>query len=127
MEVIAKSKYLRISPRKLVLAGGAIKGMKASTALEILKNLQVVSAKYVLLVLKQGIGNAVKNYKLDKENLVIKKVIVGKGPHIKRGKAVSRGQWHSILKRTSHITLILESEIKKEEPPVGGQGKKDGQ
>jgi len=118
MEIIAKSDFIRISPRKLNLVAQTIRGLRVGYALEVLKNLNKKAAQPLILTLKQGIGNAVNNFKLDKENLVIKKVEVGKGPILKRGRPVARGQWHPILKRTSRLRIILEGEEK--------QGKKKG-
>jgi len=115
MEVIAKSDFLRISPRKLNLVAQSIKGLKAAYALEVLKNLNKKAADLLILTLKQGIGNAVNNFNLDKESLVIKKIEVGKGPILKRGRPVARGQWHPILKRTSNLKIFLEGEEKAKE------------
>jgi len=115
MEVIAKSDFLRISPRKLNLVAQSIKGLKATYALEVLKNLNKKAASLLILTLKQGIGNAVNNFNLDKKSLVIKKIEVGKGPILKRGRAVARGQWHPILKRTSNLKIFLEGEEKTKE------------
>ncbi|MGB9706850.1 MAG: 50S ribosomal protein L22 [Microgenomates group bacterium] len=112
MEVVAKSDFIRISPRKLNLVARLIKGLKAAYALEVLKNLNKKAAKPLLLTLKQGIGNAVNNFKLDKESLVVKNIEIGKGPILKRGRPVARGRWHPILKRTSHIKVVLEGEEK---------------
>jgi len=116
MEVVAKSDFLRISPRKLNLVAQSIKGLKATYALEVLKNLNKKAADLLILTLKQGIGNAVNNFNLDKESLVIKKIEVGKGPILKRGQPVARGQWHPILKRTSNLKIFLEGEERKEIP-----------
>jgi large subunit ribosomal protein L22 len=113
MEVIAKSEFIRISPRKLNLVAQTIKGLKSTFALEVLKNLNKKAAKFLLLTLKQGIGNAVNNFNLDKESLIIKKIEVGKGPILKRGRPVARSQWHEILKRTSNIKIFLEGKEKK--------------
>jgi large subunit ribosomal protein L22 len=112
MEIIAKSDFLRISPRKLNLVAQSIKGLKATYALEVLKNLNKKAADLLILTLKQGIGNAVNNFNLDKESLVIKKIEVGKGPILKRGRPVARGQWHPILKRTSNLKIFLEGQEK---------------
>jgi large subunit ribosomal protein L22 len=116
MEVVAKSDFLRISPRKLNLVAQSIKGLKATYALEVLKNLNKKAADLLILTLRQGIGNAVNNFNLDKESLVIKKIEVGKGPILKRGQPVARGQWHPILKRTSNLKIFLEGEEKKKIP-----------
>jgi len=126
MEIVAKSDFIRISPRKLSLLARSIRGLRAVFALEILKSLNKKAAQPLILTLKQGIGNAVNNFKLDEESLVIKRLEVGKGPVLKRGRPVSRGQWHGILKRTSNLRIFLEGE---EKLPVGKQehlpGKKE--
>lgn len=121
MEVIAKSDFIRISPRKMRLIADAVRGLKIDEAVEILKNLNKRAAGPLLLTLKQGIGNAVNNFKLDKESLVIKKLVIGKGPTYKRGQPVSRGQWHSIMKRTCHINMVLEGESKKKGAKSGAK------
>jgi len=115
MEIIAKSDFLRISPRKLNLVAQSVKGLKATYALEVLENLNKKAADLLILTLKQGIGNAVNNFNLDKESLVIKKIEVGKGPILKRGQSVARGQWHPILKRTSNLKIFLEGKEKTKE------------
>jgi len=122
MEVVAKSDFLRISPRKLNLVAQSLKGLKVTYALEVLKNLNKKAADFLILTLKQGIGNAVNNFNLDKESLIIKKIEVGKGPILKRGRPVARGQWHPILKRTSNLKIFLEGEeIKKVSKPSASQ------
>jgi large subunit ribosomal protein L22 len=110
MEVIAKSKFVRISHKKLNLVAWAIRGLSVSEAERVLTNLNKKGCRLLLTVLKQGVANAVKNFGLNKETLKIKSLEIGKGPSLKRGIAVSRGQWHPILKRTSHITLIINGE-----------------
>lgn len=110
MEVISKSNFIRISPRKLRLIADALRGLKTSLALVALENLNKRGAKPMLLTLKQGIANATNNFKLDKSQMIIKKLEINEGPTYKRWIAVSRGQGHSILKRTSHIVMVLEGE-----------------
>jgi len=124
MEVIAKSDFLRISPRKLSLVAQSIKGLKVTYALEVLRNLNKKAADLLILTLKQGIGNAVNNFNLDKESLVIKKIEVGKGPILKRGRPVARGQWHPILKRTSNLKIFLKGEEKTKEVKEKSKGNK---
>lgn len=113
MEVKTRAKFIRISPRKLNLVADAVRGMKAVFALEALNHLEKRGAEILKRVLKQGIGTAVNNYQLDKESLLIKTILVNKGPTLKRGRPVSRGRWHPILKRTSHLTIVLEGKEKK--------------
>jgi large subunit ribosomal protein L22 len=108
MEIIAKSTFLRPTPRKLRLVADQIRGLDVVQAEAILKNLNKKAAKPLLLVLRQGVGNAVNNFKLNKDNLRIKQLEIGEGPRMKRVRFVSRGRIHQIQKRLSHIKMILE-------------------
>jgi large subunit ribosomal protein L22 len=124
MEIKAKSNFIRLSPQKLNLVAQTLKGLKVEQALVILKNLPHKAAGPLILLLKQGVGNAVNNYDLEKESLLVKELMVGKGPILKRGRPVSRGQWHARLKRTSHLELIITG-VKKQTKKKGAQnGKK---
>lgn len=123
MEIVAQSKYVRISPRKMRLVADLVRGLSAQEAMDILTHLNKRAAKPLLLTLKQGIGNAVNNFNLKKDNLLIKKLEIGKGPTFKRGRPVSRGVWHPILKRTCHIKMVLEGE-KQSRPKRTTMGKK---
>lgn len=110
MEIIAKSKYIRISPRKMRLVVDAIRGLSVNEAMLMLENLPQRSTEPILAVFKQAIGNAKNNFNLVEEDLKIKEIQIGKGPTIKRWRAVSRGRARTIFKRTSHIILVLKSE-----------------
>jgi large subunit ribosomal protein L22 len=110
MEVKAESKNVRVAPRKVRLLAAVLPGKKAVWALNWLKNLKFAAASPLLLVIKQGIGNAVTNFSLPKEGLIIKTVEIGGGPTMKRWRPVARGQAHSIKKRTSQIKLVLSGD-----------------
>lgn len=126
MRVIAKSLFVKTSPRKLGEVAPLIRGKKAISSLDVLENTDRIAAKYLFLTLKQGVANAVNNFKLDKESLIIKEVVVGKGPFYKRGKPVSRGRWHPIMKRTSHVMIALEGvEPKKLEEKTTKKSRKE--
>ncbi len=125
MEVIAKSKYIRLSQKKLSLVATAIRGLSLTEAEKILNHLNKKGSRFLLLVLKQGKANATKNFNLQEKSLRIKKLLVTKGPTYKRGRPVSRGQWHPILKRTSHVTMVLEGEEKKEKKENKKEEKKE--
>ena len=114
MEVIAKSKYIRMSPKKMRLVAAAIAHLPVAKAEMILTKLNKRATRPLLLTLKQGMANAAGNFGLSKESLVIKRLEIGKGPSYKRGQPVARGQWHPILKRTCHIKMILEGEVSRE-------------
>ena len=95
----------RITPKKANLVAGMIVGKKAEEALSFLKFTPKKAAKILYKVVLSAVSNAVNNYDQKKENLVVKKAHVNKGFVLKRGIPISRGQWHPILKRNSHITV----------------------
>lgn len=118
MEVTATAKNIRISAKKVRLVVDQIKKMDPQTALSILE-LTVKSASMPLQkVIKSAIANAKNNLGLDEQSLKFKAVLVGQGPPFKRFRPVSRGRAHAILKRTSHITVILEGEQRAKESKV---------
>jgi large subunit ribosomal protein L22 len=110
-QVIAKSKYVHVGPRKLRLVADKVRGLKAQEAQVFLENLNKTTAEPILLVLKQGIGNAVGNFNLQKDSLKIKSLQIGEGPMYKRmDKAHRSFRWGTVQKRTSHIRMVLEGE-----------------
>lgn len=115
MEVVAKSTFIRTTPRKLKLVADQIQGLEVKKALAILENLNKRAARPILLTLKQGIGNAVNNFNLKEASLKIKTLEVRKGPVYKRWRFVSRGRAHPIQKKTSHLKIILEGKEKKDD------------
>ncbi|MDO8551586.1 MAG: 50S ribosomal protein L22 [bacterium] len=117
MEITARTKYLRTSPRKLRLVADAIRGLPVSHAQTYLASLNKRASSPLSKTIKSAVSNAMNNVGLSEGSLKIKKIEIDGGPIYKRMQPVSRGQAHSIKKRTSHITIILEGE--KEEK--GGQ------
>lgn len=107
MEAKAIAKYVRISPQKVRKIVGAVKGKPAETGLNILKFMPQKSAGLVEKVLKSAISNADQNNKMDVDTLIIRNIIVDEGPTLKRFRARARGRGSRILKRTSHITVIV--------------------
>lgn len=107
-EVQAIGKYLRISPRKLAPVAALVKRKKATDAVSLLRFVNKKGAKFVADVLKSAVANAKHNRQLSEESLVIKKIEVGKAPMLKRWQPVSRGRAHPILKRMSHLKVVLE-------------------
>lgn len=110
MEVVAKSNFVRMTPRKLSLVAALVRGLGAGEAVEVLGALGKRAARPILLTLKQGIGNAVNNFNLEKGSLKIKSLQIGKGPIAKRWRFVGRGRAHQVQKKTGHIRLVLEGE-----------------
>ena len=110
MEVKAISRYVRISPQKVRMIAGAIKGKPVETGLNILKFMPQKAAGLVEKTVRSAAANADHNYGLDVDNLVIENLIVDQGPSLKRFRARARGRGARILKKTSHITVILAEE-----------------
>lgn len=111
MEVRAKAKYIKMSPRKLRLIADVVRGAVVGKALEQLKFINKKAALPIGKLLNSGIANAVNNYELDKDNLYIKEIRVDEGPVLKRWAPKAHGRATPIRKRMSHIDLVL-GEIK---------------
>ncbi|MEX0622198.1 MAG: 50S ribosomal protein L22 [Candidatus Woykebacteria bacterium] len=112
VEVIAEGKNLRISPKKVRPVAENLRGKKAEDVLETLRFVQKKAATPISKVLKSALANAKQNKNMSTSGLVIKEVIVNEGPMYKRYRPVSRGAVHHILKRTSHIKVVLEEKTK---------------
>ncbi len=113
MEVKAKLRYLRISPRKVRLVTNLIKGMGVKEAEAQLKFLSKRAAVPVLKLLKSAVSNAVHNFNLDPSNLFIFNIRVDPGPTLVRYIPRARGKADEIRKRSSHITIILKEKSEK--------------
>lgn len=108
MEVRAKLRFLRMSPRKVRLVVDAIRGRGVDEAEHRLMYVQKQAVRPVLKLLKSAIANAENNFQIKKDNLYIKKAFVDMGPSLKRWKPRAFGRAAAILKRSSHVTIILD-------------------
>lgn len=106
-EVKAQLKYLRISPKKVRLTTGILKGLSFKEAQAQLKNLNKKSSEPILKLLMSAAANAEHNYGLKKEDLYISKILVDQGPSLKRFRPRAHGSAFPIFKRTSHVTIFL--------------------
>ena len=113
MEVKAIAKNIRISPKKVRLVVNQIRNRKPQEAVKILDFVNKRSAPAVKKAIMSAIANAKNNYALDEGSLVFKQISASKGLMFKRFRPVSRGRVHHILKRASHLTVVLEGEEKK--------------
>lgn len=111
-QAIAKLRYLRTSPRKVRLLISLIRGLKVEEAIAQLENSQKDASRSVLKLLKSAVANAVHNDGLDENTLVVKTTFVDKGPMLKRWMPRAMGRASAIHKHTSHVTIILEGEVK---------------
>ncbi len=111
MEVKAKLRHYHVAPRKVRLIADLIRGLDVERAKEQLQHQNKRSSGALLKLLNSAIANAVNNFSLKKENLYIKKSFVDQGPSLKRWKPRAHGRAGRILKKTSHVTLVLEEKI----------------
>jgi large subunit ribosomal protein L22 len=107
MEVKAIARYVRISPQKVRKIVGAVKGKHVESGLNALRFMPQKATDIVEKVLRSAIANAENNNDLDIDSLIIKNIIVDPGPTLKRFRARARGRGTRILKRSSHITVIV--------------------
>ena len=105
----AIAKYIRISPRKVKIVIDLIRGKQVDQALAILMYTPKAAAPVVLKLLNSAIANAENNLQLNREDLYVAEVFANPGPTLKRYVARSRGSASPMLKRTSHITVVLDS------------------
>ena len=110
MEVKAISKNIGTSPRKLRLMADLVRGKKVDQALTILKFLPSPSAQSVAKAVKSAAANAENNYEMTPSDLKIAKILIDEGRTMKRFCAGPRGRVKPILKRSSHITVIVKEE-----------------
>lgn len=109
MIIKAVQKNTRQTPRKVRLVANQIKGLALADAL---RQLAVIEKKSTLVLLKtinQALANARHNHGLKIEDLKLKSILIGDGPRYKRFRAVSRGRAHTVVKRSCHVRVELES------------------
>src|ERR1051325_1460206 len=111
MEVKSTYRYARISPFKVREVTRVIQGLPVSAALDLLAFTPKKAAFLIGKTLKSAIANAENNANLKPDGLVVKEAVVGEGPTVKRIMARARGSASRILKRTSHIRIVLTDEI----------------
>ena len=104
----AIAKNLGVSPSKVRVVLNIIRGKDYNEALAILKNMPNVGAEYSVKVLESAGANAENNLGMNKANLYVAECYADGAATLKRFQPVSKGRAHSIKKRTSHITIILD-------------------
>lgn len=114
MEVRSIYRYAKISPFKAREVTREIQGLPVSAALDLVAFSPKKAASLVSKTLKSAVANAENNANLKVDGLVVKEAIVGEGPTMKRMMARARGSGSRILKRSSHIRIVLTDEIKHE-------------
>ena len=107
MDVLATTKYAKMSPAKVGEVTRMIHGKHAAEALELLRVIPRKSARLIEKTLKSAIANATNNAKLAADVLVVKEAVANEGPRLKRFQPKARGSAGPIIKRLSHIRIVL--------------------
>ncbi len=134
MQVSSTYRYAKISPFKVREVTRAIQGLPVSAALDLVAFSPKKAAGFIAKTLKSAVANAENNANLRVDGLVVKEATVGEGPTMKRMMPRARGSGSRILKRSSHIRIILTDEIEiktrdkkkrqKKKSKKGSEGKK---
>ena len=105
----AVAKYVRISPDKVRIVLDIIRGKSYVEAIAILKNTRKAACEPLIKLVNSAAANAENNLNMNKNDLFIAECFANGGPILKRVQPVSKGRAYRINKRTSHITVILDT------------------
>lgn len=108
MEAKAQAKMIRVSPQKARLVADIVRGKDVKEALGILEYTNKKATPAIAKVIKSAAANAVNNDGADEDALYVKEIFIDAGPIIKRFRARAKGSGTRILKRTSHITVVVD-------------------
>lgn len=108
-KAFAISKHVRISPRKARLAAGLIRGLGVPQATAQLLFSSLKGGRLLKKTLDSAVANAETQYEVRREELVVSEVRVDQGAVFKRAKPKNKGGRHPILKRTSHLTVVVST------------------
>jgi len=108
MEVRATAKYIRVQPRKVRIIADEVRGTNAVHTAGMLRYHTSKGAKALRKVLISAMANAQENHGLSPEQLKIATIFVDEGPRLKRMQARAMGRGNRIVKKTSHITVVVE-------------------
>lgn len=109
VEVRAVAKYIMMSPSKARLVVDMVRGMAAQEALNMLKFVSKAAAEPISKLIHSAVANAEENYGLAADELYIAKITADVGPTLKRRRFGARGRLKPILKRTTHLQVVLSS------------------
>lgn len=112
MEIIAKGKYIKVSPKKAREVASIIRGKNAKEAREMMKFMPQASSSEIYKVVSSAVANAQHNFSLEPDALTISKITIDGGPALKRYRPRARGRVSNIKRKTSHITVIVSGDVK---------------
>ena len=107
MEAKAIVRNVRMTPRKMKLLCDLIRGKDANTAMAIIQNTPKAASEVMAKLLKSPMANAENNFDMNGDDLYVKEAHVAPGPIMKRVRPRAQGRAFRILKRTSHVTVVL--------------------
>ncbi|MFZ5917232.1 MAG: 50S ribosomal protein L22 [Chloroflexota bacterium] len=107
-EVRAVARHIRMSPQKMRLVIDQVRGKHASEALSLLKFMPQRAAKPVYKVIASAVANAEENFGMNRDDLYIDRIYADGGPVRRWRRFGARGRFKPVLKRTSHITVVLK-------------------
>ena len=108
MEARATLRYARIAPRKVSIVLDQIRNQPVDMAMAILKHTPKAACEPLEKLLKSAIANAENNHNMDKNSLYVSECFVCPGPTLKRIRPRAQGRAFRVLKRTSHVTIVLD-------------------
>jgi large subunit ribosomal protein L22 len=112
---VASAKYVRMGPRKVRRAVDVIRGLPASEALTVLEFSPWRACRPVSKVVQSAMANAEHNKQLDPDTLFVSEAYVDEGPSLRRWRPRAQGRAYPVIKRTSHITIVVESRVDADE------------
>ena len=108
IEIHATAKNVRMTPRKVRLVGAAVKGKPLAQAMAMLRFMPQRAATPILKAVKSAAANAENNFDLDPGDLYVVRVIADEGRTLRRFRPKARGRVGAILKRSTHITVVVQ-------------------
>ena len=110
MEARARQTYIRISPRKMRIVADAVRGKNVVEAIDTLHFLPQKATRFIQRTIESAYANLHdqnQDQRIDDDALIVKTIMVDEAPFLKRFRPVSRGRAHPILKRSSHLTVVI--------------------
>jgi large subunit ribosomal protein L22 len=110
MEAKAVARYIRISPQKARLVADVVRGLEVDKAITTLRFMPKKGAQILRKVIESAVANASQSQEIDVDTLYVKTIFIDGGPTLKRIRPRAMGRASRILKRTSHITVVLDEQ-----------------
>ena len=108
MEVSATNRYAGVAPSKARLVLEHLPGRSVEEALNLLRFMPTPHARLVAKIVKSAAANAENNYAMDTDSLYVKRAVAGDARRLKRMRPAPRGRVHGYVRRTSHITIVVD-------------------